>query len=436
MLTINDNQKQPQLSMRPHEQLSLIHVLIEINKKLSAGENYRKLLDFVFDSLDFVIPYDRIGIAVVDGVGDQARLSLKWVRSKVPVKNMSSNYSAPLKGSSLQKIIESGEPRIINDLTEYLKNHPLSVSTPLVIQDGIRSSLACPLRSDNSQIGVVFFSSCKISTYNEEHVQSFLEIANELSMIVEHGRLREESTAFATQSQNLRMILHDLKSPLSTIQGFAALSIEEPWFQTLDPDGKEVFQVFLRNSKYMLELLNELNQISTLDRKADLSTVIDVPLKTFCQEMESLGKSLSQTKDIKFVSEIDPQLPQTANFDPQQIKRVLDNLFSNASKYSRRGGQTVFTVKQESGRLVFSVCDQGLGIPDSEQAKLFREFGKTSVRPTEGETSTGLGLAIARKIVEQSHGEISVESKVGQGSTFTFWIPLKPTERPSFRPFA
>ena len=76
---------------------------------------------------------------------------------------------------------------------------------------------------------------------------------------------------------------------------------------------------------------------------------------------------------------------------------------------------------------MFSVCDEGLGIPQSEISKLFHEFGKTSVRPTEGETSTGLGLAIAKRIVEQHQGEISVSSEVGKGSTFSFWIPLSGT---------
>ena len=424
MLNTNEDRKQLNNSARDQEQLSLVHVLTEINKKLSAGENYQKVLDFVFDSLDLVIPYDRIGIALVEGVGDEAQLSLKWVRSRVPINHMSSSYSAPLKGSSLLKIIESGQPRIINDLSEYLKTHPLSASTKLVILDGIRSSLTCPLRSENKQIGIVFFSSRQSGIYLDEHIQSFLEIADQLSMVVEHGRLKEESNAFATQSQNLRMILHDLKSPLSTIKGFAELSIDEPWFQTLDPDGKEVFQVFLRNSKYMFELLNELNEISSLEQKSALAEVKDVELNGFYEEMEAFGKSLGQTKEIEFVSDISPRLPSLVRFDPRQIKRVLDNLFSNSVKYSKRGGKTVFTISVEPGRLVFSVRDYGLGIPSAELGKLFREFGKTSVRPTEGETSTGLGLAIAKKIIAQSHGEISVVSEVGQGSTFSFWIPL------------
>jgi len=198
-------------------QTQLLLVMNEINKKLLAGASYQKLLDLVFDSLDLVIPYDRIGIALVEGAGEEAQLSMKWVRSKVAVTHLNLSYSAPVQGSSLQKILETGEPRIINDLIEYSASFPNSLSTKLVIKDGIRSSLTCPLRSGNQQIGVVFFSSSKPNTYRNEHVQTFREVADELSMIIDHGRLRRDFDASKEQTRNLNMILHDLKSPLSTM---------------------------------------------------------------------------------------------------------------------------------------------------------------------------------------------------------------------------
>ena len=225
-------------------QIQLLLVMNEINKKLLTGASYQKVLDLVFDSLDLVIPYDRIGVALVEGSGDDAQLSMKWVRSKVAVTHLDVSYSAPIQGSSLQKILETGESRIINDLIEYSAKFPNSRSTKLVINDGIRSSLTCPLRSGNQQIGIVFFSSCKANTYRDQHIQVFREVADELSMIVDHGRLRHNFDVAKEQTRNLNMILHDLKSPLSTIQGFAELSLGEPWFQNLDSDGKEVFQGF------------------------------------------------------------------------------------------------------------------------------------------------------------------------------------------------
>jgi len=410
-------------------QKQLLLVMNKINRKLLAGANYQKILDLVFDSLDLVIPYDRIAIALLEGLDADARLSMKWVRSKVAVTHLNASYSARVHGSSLQNILETGQPRIINDLIEYSSKFQKSMSTKLAILDGIRSSLTCPLRSGDQQIGVVFFSSCKPNTYQSGHIEIFKEVADELSMIVDHDRLRRDVDTSKEQTRNLNMILHDLKSPLSTIQGFATLSLDEPWFQKLDPGGKEVFQVFLRNSNYMFDLLNELNEIGELDQNAGIFVAENVHLPEFCREMTNFGTILAEAKQIDFMSDCCSDRLPTVKFDRHKVRRVLDNLFSNAVKYSNRGSKITFTVNCTLERLTFSVCDSGLGIPESELPKLFHEFGKTSVRPTEGETSTGLGLAIAKRIVEQHDGAISVASQAGKGSTFTFWIPLNTTEK-------
>lgn len=100
-------------------------------------------------------------------------------------------------------------------------------------------------------------------------------------------------------------------------------------------------------------------------------------------------------------------------------------IFTNAIKFSKRGSSISFSVLSDLSRLTFTVSDQGQGIPIHELEKLFKEFGKTSTKPTERESSTGLGLAIAKKIVEQHGGEISAMSKPNEGSTFSFWLPLR-----------
>jgi hypothetical protein len=110
--------------------------------------------------------------------------------------------------------------------------------------------------------------------------------------------------------------------------------------------------------------------------------------------------------------------------DSLKIKRILSNLISNAIKFSKRGTAIRFEVAEEDRRLVFSISDQGQGIRQEDLPLLFKEFGKTSTRPTEGESSTGLGLAIASEIVAKLGGRITVESEYGRGSTFKFWIPL------------
>jgi signal transduction histidine kinase len=142
--------------------------------------------------------------------------------------------------------------------------------------------------------------------------------------------------------------------------------------------------------------------------------------------MGKYGKVLAQAKDISMIENFEA-LPQIASFDSDRVRRVLDNLFSNAVKFSHRGKRIVFSVRGGEGRLNFAVADQGLGIAENEISNLFREFGKTSTRPTEGENSTGLGLAIVQRIVNQHGGTVSVESRPQVGSTFSFWIPSNRT---------
>ncbi len=139
---------------------------------------------------------------------------------------------------------------------------------------------------------------------------------------------------------------------------------------------------------------------------------------------------LANAKDISVDLVYEAGMPTSATLDPAAIRRVIDNLASNAIKYSARGSHITLQVAKIGDDLEISVKDRGQGIPDSEQGKLFTEFGRTSVQPTEGESSTGLGLAICKKFVEQHHGRIAAVSKPGVGSTFSFTIPAfaEPTD--------
>ncbi|MCM2281771.1 MAG: GAF domain-containing sensor histidine kinase [Bdellovibrionaceae bacterium] len=406
-------------------ELRFARLLSEINRKLSTGIDFRRVLDFVFESLHIIIPYDRIAIALIEGDAENPQVCARWIRSKIPAGHLDSGYCAPLKGTSLQKIIESDQPRVINDLIQYARENPQSISTHLIIQDGIRSSLTCPLRANDRAVGLVFFSSQLPHTYRDEHIHLYQAIAAELSVIVEQGRLRHAFEAAKSKSQNLRMVLHDLKSPLSLIQGFLEVTNTEPWFDDLSQDAKNIIEILQRNANYMSELLNELSMLSQLEARTDHVGIREISLAEFISEVAIDARQVADKKEISFTITTHPGLPEKVWLDPSLIRRVIDNLVTNAVKFSQRGTKIHATFRARNGRLIFEISDQGPGIPQNELASLFHEFGKTSVRPTEGESSTGLGLAIAKRIIEQHSGEISVESQVGKGSTFSFWVPLQ-----------
>ncbi len=407
-----------------HEsQFQFGRLLLKINHRIAAGDDSKSILDFLFDSLDAIIPFDRIGIALIEEHNKIRILRSIWVKSKMPVCNLGVGYCGPLEGSSLQHILDSGQSRILNNLIEYGLKKPESQSTKLALKDGILSSLTCPLYLKNEPIGVVFFSSRKTDTYRSQHIDTFLEIAEELSFVISQDRIRRKAANLKSAGQNARMLLHDLKSPLGVIQGFLQIAQEQAWYESLEDNAKKIFSVLERNAHHMGDLLNELAELNQLNFQINRIEISEVNLNDFFSKLIVAGNEIAAKKEIRFLLKIGPNVPKIFLFDSLKIRRVLDNLLSNAVKYSVRQTTIECTVNFKLNRLYFEIADQGQGIPTSELHKLFEEFGKTSVLPTEGESSSGLGLAIAKKIVEQHGGQISVRSEFGKGSVFSFWIP-------------
>ncbi|MBI2214826.1 MAG: GAF domain-containing protein [Acidobacteria bacterium] len=167
-----------------------LHAILEVTREINRGMLFEQILDKAYDALRSIIPYDRLGVALVEEGGTIARAC--WARSDGTRIILGRNYSAPLAGSSLQAILESGAPRILNDLEQYLQEHPGSVSTRMMVMEGIRSSLTCPLISSGRPIGFIFFSSREPDVYRHVHIDVFQLIAGHLSIVVEKGQMYQQ----------------------------------------------------------------------------------------------------------------------------------------------------------------------------------------------------------------------------------------------------
>ena len=163
--------------------------LFRIAERVNYGVALEETLDFVYDQMREVIPYNRIGFSLINE--DAGTVYARWARSDREMK-LGLGYEAPLEGSTLKDILETAEPRILNDLGDYLKKKPSSESTRLVVEEGMRSSLTCPLIVRGKPVGFMFFSSVEESAYSDAHVAFFQQIAGQLSAIVEKGRLYTE----------------------------------------------------------------------------------------------------------------------------------------------------------------------------------------------------------------------------------------------------
>lgn len=164
--------------------------LLEIAEQVNHGVFIGEVMDHVYDTFRPIIPYDRIGLALLEDDGFVLRSH--WARSDFPDVKISNGYTQSIANSSLQQILLDGKPRVLNDLQAYSAENPTSESSRLALAEGIRSSLTCPLIAMGKPVGFLFFSSSTPHTYAIVHQDIFLRIANQLSMILEKSRLYEE----------------------------------------------------------------------------------------------------------------------------------------------------------------------------------------------------------------------------------------------------
>jgi PAS domain S-box-containing protein len=223
------------------------------------------------------------------------------------------------------------------------------------------------------------------------------------------------------KNEFLGMAAHDLRNPIAVIQN-SSLILSRYSSENLLEKQKEFLKKIYDTSKFMLELLNNLLDISKIESgKLELEMTKN-NYSDFVKKILEFNRFFATEKDISIDLVLPDDIP-LFDFDKNKIEQVLNNLISNAIKYSHPNTTITIEVQKEKDFVITKVSDQGQGIPKNELPHIFKPFQKASIKPTAGEKSTGLGLAIVKKIVEGHKGEIGVESEVGKGSTFFFKLP-------------
>ncbi|WP_209010989.1 sensor domain-containing diguanylate cyclase [Labrenzia sp. PHM005] len=186
--------------------------LQELSEEIGSELFAENVLDRIYKTFRSLIPYDRIGCALLEDDGQF--LCAYWARADYLDTRLNKNYTAKMAGSSLEQIIATGKPRIINDLEEYLAQNPGSKATRTIIAEGIRSSLTCPLIANGKPIGFLFFSSREKNTYDNVHHDIFLQIAGQVSVLIEKSLLYQQlfdlNTLLSEAHQQLKeQSMHD-----------------------------------------------------------------------------------------------------------------------------------------------------------------------------------------------------------------------------------
>ncbi len=223
------------------------------------------------------------------------------------------------------------------------------------------------------------------------------------------------------------MIVHDLRTPLSSvISGMETLDI----MGDLDSGQRELVQIAIDGGEQLLGIINDLLDVEKVESGAMLLDYVLLDAATLVQSAAARVSSLCADKELLLTNQIPPGLPAFQG-DEDKLRRVLVNLLGNAIKFTPpKGGITLDAHFSESDHaVIFSVKESGEGIPAEDIERIFEKFGQVASRQGGRTMSTGLGLTFCKLTVEAHGGTIHVESAPGEGSIFSFTIPIRPVSR-------
>jgi signal transduction histidine kinase len=222
----------------------------------------------------------------------------------------------------------------------------------------------------------------------------------------------------------LGTVAHDIRSSLNVVKGFVELTIQDISDNRFDPvPGKKDLETVLIAAQQMTRLVSDLLDISAIESGKLTLNCMEISMESVLEGCVDFLSRSAHKKNIAMTVDPAALLPKVWG-DRQRLMSVVDNLVSNAIKYTRTGGQIHIGFEQNNADIVMHVSDTGLGLSEQDLENIFSYFTRLGPKPTGGESSTGLGLAIAKKIIELHNGRIWVKSTQGQGSTFSFSVPI------------
>jgi CheY-like chemotaxis protein len=259
-----------------------------------------------------------------------------------------------------------------------------------------------------------------------KHLESEVERrTKELKRLVKHMKKMKEKAEEADRLKSafLSNMSHEIRTPMNAILGFTTLLNQSG----LSDDDKAKYITYIQNSgKNLLTLINDIIDIAKIEAKqlkfeyskVDLNQLLDELREQTMNQVDSMEKAQLKVSTSKGQEHL------IMVTDPNRLRQVLSNLLINAVKFTDEG-EIKFGYELKKDKIQFFVKDTGIGIPEIEFKEIFRRFGQSNCITSSNHKGTGLGLAISKNIVELLHGEIWVESVVGEGSCFYFLLPLE-----------
>jgi len=312
-----------------------------------------------------------------------------------------------------------GEPHVVLDVA----SDP-SVQYPEEIKkEGIVSMLAVPLQGREKVIGTLRLFTRERREFTQEEIDFVSALASQGAISIENAKfydaLKRQDEA---KNDFIVLMTHELKAPLSAIQGLLDV-MRKGYVGTITDKQKELIERMQKRIDSVLELSAELLDIYKWQSKWVIDKALtSVYLKDQIQKAEDLFKLIAQKKGITISYEV-PEKQVNVKAGEEELEKVLNNLISNAIKYTPTGGNISVQLSLTDKQVTIRIKDNGIGISSEDVPKIFNEFFRTKEAKVIDPDGSGLGLPFVKKIVESLGGAIRVESEKGLGTEFTIIFP-------------
>jgi GAF domain-containing protein len=326
------------------------------------------------------------------------------------------------------EVFERRQPVQISDIAvEGAEENPMRRQ---LIEAGHRALLAVPLLSEDEVIGVLAVTRKAPGEFESETVRLLSTFATQSALAIQNARLfleiedksRQLEAASQHKSEFLANMSHELRTPMNAILGFSEV-LAEGMFGEINDKQAEYLRDILESGRHLLSLINDILDLSKVEAGRMELEATDFDLPSAIDNALTLVRERAGRRGITLGREIDAGVGMIRG-DERKVKQVVLNLLSNAIKFTPEGGRIDVRASVNQRLVEVSVSDTGVGIAPEDQETVFEEFRQvgTADKKVEG---TGLGLTLSRKFVELHGGRIWVKSQVGEGSTFTFTLPVR-----------
>lgn len=308
-------------------------------------------------------------------------------------------------------VLEKRETRIIGNASSLLAYAGVSA-------EGQRSLLAVPLVSRGQTLGVILAAAAESSSFTQEDASLLSELSRHGSLSIDNARLYQESQqAVQAREEVLAIVSHDLRSPLNAVMLAASLLQTS---ERVDPENREELEIIGISARRMQRLIEDLLDVTRLEGGKRLPIErAPIAVRELFEEAYELFKSQAVTSSVSLQYHVDDVPPVFA--DGHRVMQVLSNLIGNAMKFTPTGGMITVHAESRGSSVVITVADTGPGIPTENLGDIFNPYWQAKRTARLG---AGLGLPIAKGIVESHGGQIWVQSEPGKGTKFSFTLPV------------